>query len=79
MTHYADTSFVASLYLQDSHSQSADRLVRSLVASLPLTRFGEFELTNAAKAAVFRSVMTVGQSEAALVAMPAGSDERSLR
>lgn len=69
MTYYADTSFIASLYLQDSHSRPADRIVRSLVTSLPLTRFGEFELINAARAAVFRSAMTVGQSEAALAAM----------
>ena len=69
MTHYADTSFVASLYLQDRHSRPADRIVRSLVTSLPLTRLGEFELTNAARAAVFCAAMTVGQSEATLVAM----------
>ena len=55
-----------SLYLDDINSLTAHLAVRKLSAVLPLTLFGEFELTNAIRAAVVRRVITVPEAEQTL-------------
>jgi len=68
MPDYADTSFLISLYLSDSHSATAARIMASK-PTIFLTPLGELELANALELAVFRSQIgaeTVKQARAAL-------------
>jgi predicted nucleic acid-binding protein len=61
LTAYADTSFLASLYLLDVNSASA--AARMKVVSLPLltTPLGELELANAFALRVFRKELSASQ------------------
>ncbi len=66
MTAYADTSFLASLYVLDGNSAlAASRMTR---AQLPLliTPLGELELTNAVALRLFRKEVSASQVKAAL-------------
>ena len=69
MTYYADTSFVASLYLTDSHSQAAERTMQATGAVLPLTDFGAFELKNSVRAAVVRRSLTESEAQRTLASI----------
>ena len=66
MSFYADTSFIASLYLREAHSPAAHLAVQAVATVLPLTPFGEFELNNAVRATVVRRGITVPAAEQAL-------------
>ena len=71
MTAYADTSFLASLYVLDGNSvQAAAKMKR---AKLPLlfTSFGELELTNAISLRLFRKELGASQSKAAFALLRA--------
>jgi len=66
LTAYADTSFLASLYVLDGNSAlAASRMTR---AQLPLliTPLGELELTNAVALRLFRKEVSASQVKAAL-------------
>lgn len=52
--HYADTSFLVSLYTRDSNSLSALTLVSTFTAPLVLTPLIELEFANAIGLRVFR-------------------------
>lgn len=52
MTRYADTSLLASLYLNDARAAESVALLRTL--SIPVTVLGRIELFNALQLAVFR-------------------------
>jgi predicted nucleic acid-binding protein len=61
LTIYADTSFFISLYVRDSHSTNADRLLAS--ASAPwFTPLHFAEWTHAVAAQVFRGYMTTAEA-----------------
>ncbi len=55
MSAYADTSFLYSLYVQQTHSaKAAAYMAGAGSAALPLTALGRFELYNAIRLSVFR-------------------------
>ena len=58
MSVYADSSFLASLYLPDGHFAAANQFMQTVGVALPLTSFGAFELKNAIRAAVVRRSVT---------------------
>lgn len=57
MTTYADTSFLVSLYLEDTHSKTADRLLPSLTDCF-LTPLHRAEWFHAIAQHVFRGTLT---------------------
>lgn len=61
MTTYADTSFLVSLYLQDSHSQQADQMLRDLTDCF-LTALHQAEWFHAIAQHVFRG--SISESKA---------------
>lgn len=65
MTLYADTSFLASVYVQDALSGRAQAWLATHSTSLPLTDFGRTELRNALARLVFTAALTVQELAAA--------------
>lgn len=65
MKAYADTSVLASVYLQDANSPIADQLVAQFTVSLVLSPLHDFEVANAIELAVFRKQMDRRQADAA--------------
>lgn len=65
MTAYADTSFLVSLYVQDSFSARAQAWLSAHPANLPLTDFGRSELRNAIARLVFTKALTQTEADAA--------------
>lgn len=65
MRAYADTSFLFSLYLEDTNSAAADELNRKLQPSYLFIPLHELELNNAIELAVFRREITAAQASAA--------------
>ncbi len=65
MIGYADTSFLVSLYLPDSHSPAAWAAMKSR-PSLLLTPLHELELVNAIQLAVFRKLISKSQAKSVL-------------
>ena len=61
MPLYADTSFLASIYLPDANSAKAQAIVRGLTAPLPFTALHRLELHNAIELSVFRGRVTAAQ------------------
>lgn len=64
MVAFADTGFIASLYLEESTSKAADAALGTKRVSLPLTRLAALELRNAFNRAVHRQRMTAAQRDA---------------
>lgn len=65
MSVYADTSALFSLYWLDANSAAAARTVRAAAAPPTITPFGELELANAIRLAVFRRLMSPAQAATA--------------
>lgn len=63
---YPDTSFLASLYGEDSNSTAAVEEYQRSNLRLVLTPLAEFELMNAFRARVFRKESNASQTEACL-------------
>ena len=63
MVVYADTSFLFSLYAQDSNTLRAARIADALKVSLVLTPLQRYELCNAFRLAVFRGDVTVEECQ----------------
>ncbi|HET7890367.1 MAG TPA: type II toxin-antitoxin system VapC family toxin [Candidatus Sulfotelmatobacter sp.] len=61
MTAYTDTSFLVSLYLPDSNSHIADRMIRG-AAYFPLTPLHRAEWVHATGQNVFRGAITGSRS-----------------
>jgi len=59
---YADTSFLASLYIPGTHSPVALAVVRPLRAPLLITFLGELEFANALALRVFRKELSSSES-----------------
>jgi hypothetical protein len=64
MVAFADTGFIASLYLEESTSQAADAALGSKREPLPLTPLAMLELRNAFNRAVQRQRITAAQRDA---------------
>jgi predicted nucleic acid-binding protein len=62
---YADTSFVASLYIPGTHASAALAAVRPLRAPLLITSLGELEFANAMALRVFRNELSSSESGSA--------------
>ncbi len=65
MSGYADTSFLASLYLPDANSPLAAGVMKRVRFPILLTPLGEVELTNALYLRVFRAELAARQVHAA--------------
>lgn len=63
---YADTSFLAALYVRDAHSERAAREQRRRRAPLPMIPLHELELRDAIRLCVFRRQMSSVQARKAL-------------
>lgn len=66
MSSYADTSFLASLFLMDIHAPSAAAAMRRARLPFFFTSFGRFELSNAISLRLFRNEITTTQWRGAL-------------
>jgi hypothetical protein len=64
MVAFADTGFVASLYLKESTSAQARAAIQAAPAALPLTPLTALELRNAFNRAVQRQRITAAQRDA---------------
>ena len=64
MVAFADTGFIASLYLKESTSAQARAAVQAMSLSLPLTPLAMLELRNAFNRAVQRGRITAAQRDA---------------
>jgi predicted nucleic acid-binding protein len=62
---YADTSFLVSLYVQDSFSARAQGWLTAHPVSLPLTEFGRLELRSAITRLVFTKALSQVEADAA--------------
>ena len=65
MSAYADTSFLASLYVLDDNSAPAAARMKRAKLPLLMTSFGELELTNAVALRLFRKELSGSQVKAA--------------
>lgn len=65
MSAYADTSFLASLYVLDANSPLAAARMKRAKLPLLMTPFGELELTNAVALRLFRKELSASQAKAA--------------
>ncbi len=65
MAHHADTSFLASLYVQDAFSSRAHAWLTAQQTALPLTGFGRTELHNAIARLMFTGALTAPEGSAA--------------
>jgi predicted nucleic acid-binding protein len=66
MSSYADTSFLASLYTFDIHSDSAATAMAEAELPLFLTSFGELELVNAIELRAYRKELKRSEVRQAL-------------
>jgi predicted nucleic acid-binding protein len=66
LSAYADTSFLASLYVQDGNSALAAAHMKRAKLPLLLTPLGEVELTNAVSLRLFRKELSASKVKAAL-------------
>ena len=64
MVAFADTGFIASLYLKESTSAPARAAIQAAPSSLPLTPLVMLELRNAFNRAVQRQRITAPQRDA---------------
>lgn len=58
MKHYCDTSVLASVYLEDSHSRKATQWLQKAELPIPLSLFSELELMGAIQQRLFRKEMS---------------------
>ncbi len=64
---YADTSFLASLYLRDTHLAVARSYLATHRAALTFTSLQRFELRNAIRLAAFRKRVTASAAKSTLM------------
>ena len=69
MVAYADTSFLVSLYGQDSNSAPAQKMSAKLAEPLAFTPFLRHEARNAIRLALFRKEITAHECEAVIAAI----------
>jgi predicted nucleic acid-binding protein len=61
MVTYADSSFLVSLYIQDSYTLEARRFLASHSFSVLLTNFSRSETQHAIRTLAFRKMITIGE------------------
>lgn len=66
MSVYADTSFLAAIYLSDVHTTRAAAALRKWASPLPLTPWMRLELRNAIHLSLFRKEIQTSIQKAAL-------------
>jgi predicted nucleic acid-binding protein len=71
LTDYADTSFLASLYIPDKNSAAAAGRMERLNLPVLITPLGELELVNAVQLRVFRKEVRPAEARAANAAFRA--------
>ncbi len=71
MSAYADTSFLASLYVPDTNSAEAARHMQRLPLPVLITPLGELELVNAMQLRLFRKEVRLAELRAAHAAFRA--------
>lgn len=62
MTIYADSSFLVSVFINDPHSEEADRRM-NLIPSVWITPLNRAELSHAFHQCVFRAKITFGEAQ----------------
>ena len=62
MKAYADTSFLVSLYVPDTHSQAAAAAMKRVTETVLITALCEVELMNAIQLRVFRKELSAHQA-----------------
>jgi predicted nucleic acid-binding protein len=63
---YADTSFLVSLYSQDTNSPAAIRTMQAATGDRIVTTLGELEVVNAIELRVFRKELSTTQAQSSL-------------
>lgn len=71
MRAYADTSFLASLYVPDVHSPAAAAAIARVAGPVTITPLVEVELRNAIQLRVFRGELSASQAHKATMAFDA--------
>jgi len=71
LSAYADTSFLASLYVPDANSVEAARRMQRLSLPVIITPLGELELLNAVQLRLFRKEVRPSEARAARAAFRA--------
>ena len=69
MSAYADTSFLASLYVPDANSAEAARRMQRLSLPVIITPLGELELVNAIQLRLFRKEVRPSEARAATASL----------
>jgi predicted nucleic acid-binding protein len=77
MNGYADTSFLVSLYTQDTNSIEATRVLLDREAAILVTPFGEAEFVNSVEQRVFRKEIGSSHAESSLHAFQRDLDAAS--
>ena len=72
---YADSSFLVSLYIQDAHTESAQKYLAVHSNSLILTSFSKTETQHAIRTLAFRKLITVGEMTQGLIHLERAQDE----
>ena len=75
MSAYADTSFLASLYVPDTNSEEAARRMQDVLLPVLITPLGELELVNALQLRLFRKEIRPTEARAAHSAFRADLQE----
>ena len=65
MRHYADSSFLVSCYVVDTHTPRAKTVLSEIRAPLVFTALHALEMRNAFQLGVFRKLLSVGEAAAA--------------
>lgn len=65
MSHYADSSFLASCYVVDTHTPQARMALGRIHAPLVFTALHALEVRNAFQLGVFRGLLSVAEAQAA--------------
>ena len=72
---YADSSFLVSLYIQDSNTEAANKHLSVARSYLLLTNFSKFEAEHAVRCLAFRKLITIGEMTQGLIHFERGQTE----
>jgi predicted nucleic acid-binding protein len=75
MVTYADSSFLVSLYIQDSHTVEARKFLVSHSFSVLLTNFSKSETQHAIRTLAFRKMITIGEMTQGLIHFERAQEE----
>jgi predicted nucleic acid-binding protein len=72
---YADSSFLVSSYVQDSHTESAKKFLALNAIPLILTSFSKTETQHAIRMLAFRKLITIGEMTQGLMHLDLAQDD----